>query len=147
MIILASLSAIKVIVMKQTNDIVRCFFTFLLFILFSESVESKMGPARMTAFITTCGCAAFLAMKIISPRSIIPWDIPIHLIARACASAFLCYLARAANSSNLFFTMNEVTIPKKFLWKGLQVDYSQVSLSIMPFDSLTQKASMSLIRQ
>ena len=122
----------------QTNDTVRCCFSTLLFILFSESVESKLGPVRMTAFIATCGCAAFVAVKIVSPRSIIPRDIPLQFIAGACASAFLCYLARSANSSNLFFTMNDVTIPKKFLWRGLQVDYSQVITSIMPFHSLTQ---------
>lgn len=128
-----SLGALKIVRFKTVNDVFMLIISLLFFVFFSETVETKMGRTNMAAFIATSVATSLGVIYLTSSRIKLFRDISIHQITRACASAFLCYLAKAANSPNKFFVMDGIVVQKTFEWKGLQIDYSQVKSKLMKF--------------
>jgi hypothetical protein len=125
-LLMSSIGTFKIIMWKEINDAFMLIISLLFFIFFSETVETKMGRTNTAAFIATSIATSFGVIYLTSSRIKRFRDISIHQITRACASAFLCYLAKAANSPNKFFVMDGIVVQRTFEWKGLQIDHSQV---------------------
>jgi hypothetical protein len=125
-LLMSSIGTFKIVMWKEINDVFMLIISLLFFIFFSETVEMKMGRTNTAAFIATSIATSFGVICLTSSRVKRFRDISIHQITRACASAFLCYLAKAANSPNKFFVMDGIVVQRTFEWKGLQIDHSQV---------------------
>ena len=121
------LGTFKIVRWKELSDTLALIISLLCFIFFSETVETKMGRANMAVFIATSVATSQGVIHMTSSGIKRFRDISIHQITRACASAFLCYLAKAANSPNKFFVMDGIAVRRTFEWNGLQIDHSQVS--------------------
>lgn len=122
------LSVLKAIKSRSYQDIIYVISSSIFFILFSELVEVKLGRNKMAIFIMIYTALSISVMRATTAmRSI--YDISIHQLTRGCASAMLCYLARAGSSHKKVFLSEGIIIGKNFRWNGMEIEFSQVFLN------------------
>ena len=117
---------------RRVGDLCNCCTAVLPFILFSATVELKMGKRRkMAIFLAIVSMFSLLTMRItrgVEATRLLMRDIPANLLTRCCASAFLAYLARAASSTSTLYYSDGIVVAKTFRWNGWNVEYSQLLL-------------------
>jgi hypothetical protein len=122
---------------RVIGDLWNCCTTVLPFILFSATVEIKMGRRRkMAIFLAIVSMFSLLTMRItkgVEATRLLMRDIPANMLTRCCASALLAYLARAASSTTTLYYSDGLVVGKTFRWNGWSVDYSQALLCNVSF--------------
>jgi hypothetical protein len=122
------LSILKVIKSRNYLDIIYIISSSIYFILFSELVEVKLGRNKMAIFFLIYAALAISVMRVTTNMRNM-YDISIHHLTRGCASAMLCYLARAGSSPNKVFLSEGIIIGKNFRWNGMEIEFSQLAIA------------------
>ena len=125
-----ALSLFKIVTRtRRVGDLWNLCSAVLPFMLFSATVEFKMGRRRkMAIFLVITSVFSLLAMRLAKGATatrLLMREVPSNQLTRCCASALLAFLARAAAHPIPLYYTDGIVVQKTFRWHGLDVDYSQ----------------------
>ena len=114
---------------RRLGDLWNLCSSVLPFMLFSATVEFKMGRRRkMAIFLVITSVFSLLAMRLAKGATatrLLMREVPSNQLTRCCASALLAFLARAASHPTQLYYSDGIVVPKTFRWYGLDINYSQ----------------------